>query len=368
MGLLNLRNFRTGLLAAAIAALAGCTDPPAPPEVQQALQQEQDLWRAGAVVHAPAEYQNYMNALQAGRERLSQEAARFPWFRDDAAVQAAFQDLLRQGQLVLETAKGNQEREASTAATCIERLERRLQALRQLDEIKDRRVSRRSLVPVELAIEEACRLTAAGKSAEAQRKAAEGEAALARVSASIRPLISRYAEPAQVARWRQAVEGAVAESRRSGGYAIVVRKLDRELVLYRAGAPARTYQAGLGFNYLADKLYAGDQATPEGHYQVVRKLNGSRFYRALLIDYPNAEDQRRFQQARREGRIPRRAGIGSLIEIHGGGKDGMTNGCIALENPEMQELFDRVEVGTPVVIVGTLETENVVTQLLPWLK
>jgi hypothetical protein len=366
---LNFHLFRTGLFAAImIAALVGCTDPPAPPEVQQALQQEQDLWQAGASVYAPAEHQAYINALQSGRERLAKEQARFPWFRDDAAVAAAFRDVLAQGQQVLDTAKRNREQEASEAADCIGRLERKLEALRGLDEIKDRRVSRRSLVPAEIGLDEARRLTLAGKSSEAQRKAAEGEAEVARVCQSVRPLVARYAEPQQIASWRQVADDVIAESRRTGGDAIVVRKLDRELVLYHAGRPIRTYEAGLGFNYLADKLYSGDQATPEGRYRVIKKLHASRYYRALLIDYPNAEDYRRFQKARQEGRIPRGAGIGGLIEIHGGGTDGMTTGCIALENPQMLELFERIAVGTPVAIVGTLENQNLITQLLPWLK
>jgi hypothetical protein len=48
-----------------------------------------------------------------------------------------------------------------------------------------------------------------------------------------------------------------------------------------------------------------------------------------------------------------RAGMGGLIEIHGGEKDGMTYGCISLENGHMDELFELVPLGTPVAIVGT---------------
>ncbi|MBE0596346.1 MAG: L,D-transpeptidase family protein [Desulfuromonadales bacterium] len=362
------RYFRTGLLAAIAAALIGCSDPPAPPEVQQALNQEQDLWRAGAVVYAPDEYNAYLTALQSGRDYFVREQGRFVWFRDYDAVGAAFRQLLDQGEQVADAARANRERQAGLAADRLARLEERVRALRRLiGSVKDRRLSKRSLVAAEIAVEEARLLVAAGKSAEAQAKATEAEAAIGRLSQAIRPLLSRYADRQQIARWSTLAAEAIAASRRSGGYAIVVHKLDRKLVLYRGGAQVRSYPAGMGFNYLADKLHAGDLATPEGHYRVARKNAASRYFRALLIDYPTEADRRRFAQAKRSGQVPAGTGIGSLIEIHGGGKDGMTNGCVALENPQMQELFDRAEVGTPVVIIGTLNPDNIVAKTLPWL-
>jgi murein L,D-transpeptidase YafK len=109
---------------------------------------------------------------------------------------------------------------------------------------------------------------------------------------------------------------------------------------------------------------AGDRATPEGRYRVLKKRPASKFYRALLIDYPNAEDEQRFRDAKRHGLIASSAGIGGLIEIHGGGIAGMTYGCVALENPAMSELFSLVGEGTPVTIVGALDGENAVARAL----
>jgi murein L,D-transpeptidase YafK len=100
----------------------------------------------------------------------------------------------------------------------------------------------------------------------------------------------------------------------------------------------------------------------------VLKKTASRYYLALLLDYPNEEDRRQFLQAQKKGRIPARAVIGGLIQIHGGGTEGMTNGCIALDNGKMKELFDRVEIGTPIVIVGTLHTNNIASEVLACLK
>ena len=123
------------------------------------------------------------------------------------------------------------------------------------------------------------------------------------------------------------------------------------------GAPVKTYSVELGFNWIADKLQAGDGSTPEGRYRVVARMDhlASGFYKALRIDYPNAEDRAEFSRARRGGDLPPSARIGGLIEIHGGGgrRYDWTDGCVALTNPEIDDLFGRVSVGTPVTIVGS---------------
>jgi len=78
------------------------------------------------------------------------------------------------------------------------------------------------------------------------------------------------------------------------------------------------------------------------------------YYKALLLDYPNREDLQRIAAAKDQGIIPRNAGPGALIEIHGEGGRGVdwTNGCVAVTNPQMDQLFQWVRVGTPVTIVG----------------
>ena len=104
-----------------------------------------------------------------------------------------------------------------------------------------------------------------------------------------------------------------------------------------AGRLVKTYDVGLGSRSISDKICAGDKATPEGKYRITKKLAQSRYYKALLINYPNDEDRRQFAQAKRRGAISRRAGIGGLIEIHGGGKDGQTYGCVSLDDHHMAE-------------------------------
>lgn len=168
----------------------------------------------------------------------------------------------------------------------------------------------------------------------------------------------RFSDPALLALWRGLADATIEESRRSATAAIVVDKMHRTVSLYRAGRRIARFDAELGANGLERKLYSGDRATPEGRYRVAVKKSGgaTKYHLALLIDYPNADDRRRYQLSVEEGVIPRSTGIGGLIEIHGGGGTGRdwTDGCVALSDDDMDRLFPEVRVGTPVTIVGTL--------------
>ena len=166
----------------------------------------------------------------------------------------------------------------------------------------------------------------------------------------------RYTSREQLATWRRWVEETRALSRSTGEAAIVVLKEKNRLVLLTKGVTARTYDAEVGQNALGVKQRQGDGATPEGRYRIVKKKDRgqSRYHRALLLDYPNAADRTRFAAAQRRGEIPQGARIGGLIEIHGEGGRGQnwTEGCVALSNPDMDDLYKRVAVGTRVTIVG----------------
>ena len=170
-------------------------------------------------------------------------------------------------------------------------------------------------------------------------------------------LAARYADAETLERWQRWKSETIAWSRREGRAAIVVVKDVHLMTIFVGGEPAKSYTVELGFNWIADKLQEGDGSTPEGRYRVVARMAhlASDFYKALRIDYPNAEDRAAFSRARRRGEIPASARIGGLIEIHGGGgrQHDWTDGCVALTNPEMEDLFGRVSVGTPVTIVGS---------------
>jgi L,D-peptidoglycan transpeptidase YkuD (ErfK/YbiS/YcfS/YnhG family) len=170
-------------------------------------------------------------------------------------------------------------------------------------------------------------------------------------------LHSRFEDPRARRQWTSWVAETIEQSRQTGGVAILVDKLARKLEVYDGGKRIATYVAELGANGLKQKRHAGDRATPEGRYRIteVRGTNATKFYKALMLNYPNGEDRARFEFAKRRGEIPQRAGIGSLIEIHGEGGEGKdwTDGCVALRNRDMDSLFRYARVGTPVTIVGT---------------
>jgi L,D-peptidoglycan transpeptidase YkuD (ErfK/YbiS/YcfS/YnhG family) len=170
-------------------------------------------------------------------------------------------------------------------------------------------------------------------------------------------LHARYSDPKQLNRWRALANETIAYSRETGETVFLIDKLKRKLHVYTAGKRVATFNAELGVKGLRQKLHSGDQATPEGRYRVtqVRGPGRTQYYKALMLDYPNSEDRARYAYGRRTGAVPLRAGIGSLIEIHGDGGQGRdwTDGCVALRNDDMDRVFARARQGMTVTIVGT---------------
>lgn len=146
---------------------------------------------------------------------------------------------------------------------------------------------------------------------------------------------------------------------KSGQTVILVDKIQATCMILKGGKEIKSFTAEFGKNWIGDKNYSGDKATPEGVYKILdKKSNGrTKYYKALLIDYPNGEDRERFQRMVRSGEISKRTKIGGLIEIHGDGGRGAhwTEGCIALTNKEMDVIYSHVSINTPVIIVGSRE-------------
>lgn len=155
---------------------------------------------------------------------------------------------------------------------------------------------------------------------------------------------------------------------------IRVSKEERRVYLYRGAELVDAYEADLGYNSFADKKQTGRTTspdhwrTPEGAFYVVHKNPRSQFYKALVLNYPTMEDARRgldegiitqsqfaaIERAQEEFRIPpMNTKLGGWIEIHGDGTGSATTwtqGCVAVENRDMNELWTKVPVGTPVLI------------------
>ncbi len=134
---------------------------------------------------------------------------------------------------------------------------------------------------------------------------------------------------------------------------IVVEKSARTMKLMRGGEVLKTYKVALSREPVGAKERTGDHRVPEGKYVIDSKNSHSRFHLALHISYPNAADRER---ARKLGVKP-----GGNIEIHGldskyawvgslQGQVDWTDGCIAVTNPEIEEIWPLVPVGTPLEI------------------
>ena len=163
-------------------------------------------------------------------------------------------------------------------------------------------------------------------------------------------------------KWNAQFNRAVKQSRNSGDCLIVVDKFAFCCYLFCGGKEEARYDAEFGNNWVGKKQFQGDKATPEGLYSIVKKKNSANtiYHKALLLNYPNEEDYQRFNKAKSEGRLSKRARIGGLIEIHGNGGQGAnwTEGCVALCNKDMESLYSKVSTGTPVLIVGSLKSFN----------
>jgi murein L,D-transpeptidase YafK len=134
---------------------------------------------------------------------------------------------------------------------------------------------------------------------------------------------------------------------------VLVLKGPRRLLLLSGHRVLRDYEVALGASPLGPKRHLRDGRTPEGRYFVEMRVVDSRFHRALRISYPNASD---LEFARRAGVDP-----GGNVMIHGL-PDGerwvgeahreydWTNGCIAVTDDEMNEIWELVDDGTPIEI------------------
>jgi len=202
---------------------------------------------------------------------------------------------------------------------------------------------------------------------DAVARARTAQAEADEVGASLHAATSRFADDARLLTWRAWVAETVAWSRSTGRVAVVVDKDAHRLTVYQAGRVVREYDAELGWNNVGDKLHQGDGATPEGRYKITDKKSGgrSRYYKALLLDYPDRDDLRDLEALKASGEIPRDTRIGGLIEIHGEGGRGKdwTDGCVALTNEHIDWLFTSVAVGTPVTIVGSEHGEGHFSEL-----
>jgi murein L,D-transpeptidase YafK len=134
---------------------------------------------------------------------------------------------------------------------------------------------------------------------------------------------------------------------------IIVEKSKRTLTLYSNGNEIKQYKIALGESPEGHKTKKGDNRTPEGIYIIDARNEKSRFHKSLHISYPNENDMK---NAERLGVTP-----GGNIMIHGLKEEliwtgkfhtvlDWTEGCIAVTNDEIEEIWDMAPDGTVVEI------------------
>lgn len=138
---------------------------------------------------------------------------------------------------------------------------------------------------------------------------------------------------------------------------IVIDKSDYILTLCAGRTPVKTYKVLFGGNPVDDKRTEGDRCTPEGDYIVRDKYPHKQWKYFIWISYPDASDEREFSEMKRNGALPASAAIGGEIGIHGPLRDewmkngrNWTDGCVAMYRSDLEELYEHVRVGTPIVI------------------
>jgi len=130
---------------------------------------------------------------------------------------------------------------------------------------------------------------------------------------------------------------------------VVVKKSERVLYLYDHGLIVGQYPVALGLNPVGTKRYQGDNKTPIGAYTLDWRNPNSQFHKSLHVTYPNASDQSWATAHHRPA--------GSMIMIHGqpsydarSRTGDWTNGCIAVSNTAIEDIWARVPDGTPIHI------------------
>ncbi len=132
---------------------------------------------------------------------------------------------------------------------------------------------------------------------------------------------------------------------------VVIYKAEHLMELYHSGELTRSYQIHLGFHPKGLKTKEGDGRTPEGLYTINRHNPNSKYHLSLGISYPGPEDK--------GNAIVMGVPAGGEVMIHGlpngihnvSDPGDWTNGCIAVDNQSIEEIYGSVKDGTPVMIL-----------------
>jgi hypothetical protein len=341
---------------------------PSPPaeEVQYAMEAISRAGKDRADTYSKKLYTEAKAYYDSAMVNWQRQNSRFIYFRD-------YEKVLMFARLSIEKAEKASENSISSTSSLKVRVKQKIESLNELvTEINKlfttyplTSETRNRISNGKMLLKEAEIIYKKGQYLQANRKITDSEYLLTNSYENATTNLKDYFKSYPT--WKNWVTRTINDSKKNRDYSIIIDKFSRKCFVYQNGIKKLEFTAELGRNWVGDKRVKGDKATPEGMYKVTKKIDGrsTKYYKALLIDYPNAEDKENFKKEIERGSLPASAKIGSLIEIHGSGGKGIdwTDGCIALTDKEMDLVFKIAKVGTPVTIVGSMiELENLINR------
>ncbi|MCC6967197.1 MAG: L,D-transpeptidase family protein [Nitrospira sp.] len=350
-------------------SVGGCVET-VPEELVEAIESlDRDLRTLRAYDVTPEDYSKFSRQWIALNNRIRSEEniVRWPW--EDNELETDLEALQVEGRQLMSEVTSRIQDQRTTAETKLAKIEQRLRLLNtRVGDIGSRVVLGEHPVETEVHVKQARLFLEQGQYEHSIQASERAGKILLTQTALLTNELGRYADDDLIATWRESAQRTIDWSRTHRAQAIVVSKADRVLTLYRNGRKVLTYPIRLGSRGIRAKQHYGDGATPEGEYRIQRKRGPGQtpYFRALILDYPNVDDRRRFEEAQKAGLIPKSQHMPGLIQLHGiaQGISDQPYGSIVLDNPQIAQLFAQVAVGTPVNIVGALESQNSISLVL----
>ena len=360
---------RFTLVALLSMSLGGCVET-VPEELVEAIESlDRDLTTLRASDVTPEAYSKFSRQWIAlkGRVRSEENIVRWPW--EDNELETDLEALQVEATQLVSDVNSRIQAQRTTAETKLAKIEQRLRLMNtRVGDIGSRVVLGEHPLETEVHVKQARLFLEQGQFEHSIQASERAGKILLTQTTLLTNELGRYADDDLIAAWRESAQRTIDWSRTHRAQAIVVSKADRVLTLYKNGRKVLTYPIRLGSRGIRAKQHYGDGATPEGEYRIQRKRGPGQtpYFRALILDYPNIDDRRRFEEAQKAGLIPKSQHMPGLIQLHGiaQGISDQPYGSIVLDNPQIARLFDQVAVGTPVNIVGALESQNSISLVL----
>jgi hypothetical protein len=342
----------------ALLIFSACAEPPLG-QIAAARRAMASAAEAGGVLRAPEICAAAQSALASAEAEIRVQLKKASWSRSFREADTLAARALEAGQSCAAHARAAQELRRSRAETALHELQSSIARTTALARhLPDGETAKDDILRATLSLGEGRSSYAHQQYERAEDAAGRGQELIRAAVGGIDRFIEEFRRSPRLPAWKRWIEATLRESKTSDRVVIVVDKLRRQMLLLKGDDEIASYRVDLGAGGIESKTRAGDASTPEGRYHIteMRAPGQTHYYRALMLDYPNADDRARFQALQRSGQVPRNGRIGSNIEIHGEGgrSQDWTQGCIALSNDEMDELVSLVAVGTPVTIVGMI--------------